>query len=167
MPSRSLLKNLRQALETPPKLQSRRRIVVVGVGSALRSDDVAGIRIAERLHELAIDGVHTVIGHTAPENVTGEIRRFAPSHVLFVDAADLGQAPGSVRVFESADIGGMTSSTHTLPLHVIADYLKKELGCRVLFLGLQPKSLEFGDVISGEVAAAIEETVAALAEALR
>jgi hydrogenase 3 maturation protease len=106
------------------------------------------------------------MGHTAPENVTGEIRTFAPSHVLFVDAADFGTAPGSVRIFESADIGGMMSSTHTLPLHVIADYLTQELGCRVVFLGLQPKSLAFGETVSNEVAAAIEETVAAIAEAL-
>jgi hydrogenase 3 maturation protease len=166
MPSRSLSKSLRKALQTNPQAAPR-CTVVVGVGSRLRSDDAAGIRIAEKLRQLALPGVHVVVGDTAPENVTGEVREFAPSHVLFVDAADLGRAPGSVRVFESADIGGMTSSTHTLPLHVIADYLKKELGCRVLFLGLQPKSLEFGDSISGEVAAAIEETVAALAEALR
>jgi len=140
--------------------------VVVGVGSSLRSDDVAGIRIAERVRGLALPDVHAVIGHTAPENVTGEIRAFAPSHVLFVDAADFGAAPGSVRLFESADIGGMTSSTHTLPLHVIADYLTQELDCRIVFLGLQPKSVEFGDAVSNEVAAAIEETVEAIAEAL-
>ncbi len=107
-----------------------------------------------------------LLGDTAPENVTGEIRRLAPTHVLFVDAADLGEEPGSVRVFESADIAGMTSSTHTLPLHVIADYLTREVGCRVLFLGLQPKSLVFGETISNEVATAIEDTVAAIAEAL-
>jgi hydrogenase 3 maturation protease len=140
--------------------------VVVGVGSSLRSDDVAGVRIAERVRELALPDVYAVIGHTAPENVTGEIRAFAPSHVLFVDAADFGAAPGSIRLFESADIGGMTSSTHTLPLHVIADYLTHELGCRVVFLGLQPKSVAFGDAVSNEVAAAIEETVEAIAEAL-
>jgi hydrogenase maturation protease HycI len=140
--------------------------VVVGVGSRLRSDDAAGLEIAEKLGALSLPGVYAVMGHTAPENVTGEIRTFAPSHVLFVDAADFGAAPGSVRIFESADIGGMTSSTHTLPLHVIADYLTQELGCRVVFLGLQPKSLAFGDAISNEVAAAIEETVGAIAEAL-
>jgi Ni,Fe-hydrogenase maturation factor len=60
----------------------------------------------------------------------------------------------------------MTSSTHTLPLHVIADYLQREMGCRVLFLGLQPKVLGFGETISAEVAVAIEETVAAIAGAL-
>jgi hydrogenase 3 maturation protease len=143
-----------------------RRVVVVGVGSRLRSDDAAGLEIVERLGALCLPGVFTVLGDTAPENVTGEIRRLAPTHVLFVDAADLGEDPGSTRVFESADIGGMTSSTHTLPLHVIADYLQREMGCRVLFLGLQPKVLGFGETISAEVAAAVEETVAAIAGAL-
>jgi hydrogenase 3 maturation protease len=143
-----------------------RRVVVVGVGSRLRSDDAAGLEIVERLGALCLPGVFTVLGDTAPENVTGEIRRLAPTHVLFVDAADLGEDPGSTRVFESADIGGMTSSTHTLPLHVIADYLEREIGCRVLFLGLQPKALGFGEMMSAEVAAAVEETVEAIAGAL-
>jgi hydrogenase 3 maturation protease len=98
--------------------------------------------------------------------VTGEIRRLEPTHVLFVDAADLGAEPGTVRLVESTEIEGMTSSTHTLPLSVIADYLKKETACRVLFLGLQPKSLAFGGAISEEVAAAVDETVAAIVDTL-
>ncbi len=108
-----------------------------------------------------------LIGETAPENVTGEIRRLRPSDVLFVDAADLGERPGSVRLFSSNEVVGVSSSTHTLPMHVIADYLRQELGCRIHVLGLQPKSVAFGETISEEVAVAIEETVAALAGALR
>ena len=108
-----------------------------------------------------------LLGDTAPENVTGEIRRALPSHVIFVDAAEFGAPPGTVRLVDSVEIGGMSSSTHTLPLAVIADYLKQELGCRVLFLGLQPKGVEFGEGLSEEVAAAVTETVATLAQALR
>jgi hydrogenase maturation protease HycI len=170
MPSQSLSKSLRQALQPNPQPQEPRlppSRVVVGVGSSLRSDDAAGLCIAEELRKLDLPNVLVLLGHTAPENVTGEIRRALPSHVIFVDAAELGAAPGSVRIFESADIGGMTSSTHTLPLHVIADYLTQELGCRVLFLGLQPKVVEFGEGLSEEVAAAVADTVTALAQALR
>jgi hydrogenase 3 maturation protease len=111
--------------------------------------------------------VLVLLGDTAPENVTGEIRRALPSHVIFVDAAEFGETPGAVRLVDSAEIGGMSSSTHTLPLEVIADYLKQELGCRVLFLGLQPKVVEFGEGLSEEVAAAVADTVTALAQALR
>ncbi len=140
--------------------------MVVGVGSRLRSDDAVGLEISERIAAVSLPDVLVVLGDTAPENVTGEIRRFAPTHVLFVDAADLGEAPGTARVFAPSEIEGMTSSTHTLPLHVIADYLTRETGCRVFFLGVQPKLLEFGERLSDEVLAAIEEAVAAIAAAL-
>lgn len=140
--------------------------MVVGVGSTLRSDDAAGLRIAEALRTLALPNVLVLFGDTAPENVTGEVRRARPSHVLFVDAADLGESPGSVRLLDAAEIGGMSSSTHTLPLGVIADYLTRDLGCRVLFLGLQPKSVAFGEGLSREVSSAVAETTEALACAL-
>jgi hydrogenase maturation protease HycI len=170
MPSQSLSKSLRQALQPNPKSQEPRlppNYVVVGVGSGLRSDDAAGLRIAEELRKLDLPNVLVLLGDTAPENVTGEIRRALPSHVIFVDAAEFGETPGAVRLVDSVEIGGMSSSTHTLPLAVIADYLKQELGCRVLFLGLQPKVVEFGEGLSEEAAAAVAETVATLAQALR
>jgi hydrogenase 3 maturation protease len=141
--------------------------VIVGVGSSLRSDDAAGLCVAEELRKLDLPNVLVLLGHTAPENVTGEIRRALPSHVIFVDAAEFGETPGAVRLVDSAEIGGMSSCTHTLPLAVIADYLKGELGCRVLFLGLQPKGVAFGERLSEEVAAAVTDTVAILAQALR
>ncbi len=138
----------------------------MGVGSSLRSDDAAGIYVAEKLRNLALPGVDVLIGETAPENLTGELRRLQPSHVLFVDAADLGEQPGVVRLFSSQEAVGVSSSTHTLPMSVIADYLRQELGCQILILGLQPKSLEFGGTISDQVAEAVDETVAAIARAL-
>ncbi|MDD5263578.1 MAG: hydrogenase 3 maturation endopeptidase HyCI [Candidatus Bipolaricaulis sp.] len=140
--------------------------MVVGVGSTLRSDDAAGLHIALALRTLALPHVFVLLGDTAPENVTGEVRRARPTHVLFVDAADLGEPPGSVRLLDAAEVGGMSSSTHTLPLGVIADYLTRELGCLVLFLGLQPRSVAFGDTLSDEVAGAVQETVKAIGEAL-
>lgn len=160
--------SLRQALSRDPQSPPRqsRRVAIVGVGSCLRSDDAAGLEIAERLAASQLPDVLVVLGDTAPENVTGEVRRFQPTHVLFVDAADVGGPPGSIRMFQSSEIEGMTSSTHTLPLHVIADYLTRETGCRVLFLGVQPKSIAFGGAISDEVAAAIHEAVALLCDAL-
>lgn len=125
-----------------------------------------GLEIAESIRDRNLPGVRVLLGHTAPENVTGEIRAARPSHVLFVDAADLGEPPGSARLLESFEVDGMSSSTHTLPLRIIADYLARELGCRVLFLGVQPKSVAFGEGLSDEVAKAAAETTDALVRAL-
>src|SRR5512139_3912125 len=77
------------------------RIAIVGVGNFERSDDAAGILVARGLlygrhgalpeHILVIDAGH------APENSTGELRRFGPQGVLFVDAAEMGEVPGTIR----------------------------------------------------------------------
>ncbi len=140
--------------------------MVVGVGSNLRSDDAAGLRVAESLRDQGIPGLRVVLGWTAPENVTGEIRALRPSAVLFVDAADFGSPPGTLRLFDSAEAGGMSSSTHTLPLAIIARFLIEETGCTVHFLGLQPKTVSFGETLSLEAEAGVAEAVRAIRAAL-
>ncbi|MCX6095358.1 MAG: hydrogenase maturation peptidase HycI [Candidatus Bipolaricaulota bacterium] len=171
MPSASLLEDLTRALQpgrpAAKGTASAGTVVVLGVGSDLRADDAAGIRVAERLARLSLSGVRAVIGGTAPENATAEIRRLAPSHLLIVDAAEMGEDPGSVRLIDPEEVGGASFSTHSLPMSVLAGYLRGELGCRVTLLGIEPKSLAFGGAVSPEVEAAIGETVAALEEALR
>jgi len=137
-------------------------VVLLGIGSELRSDDGAGIRVAERVEALRLPGVTALAGGSAPENLTGEIRRLSPSLLIIVDAADMALPPGTVRLLEPAEIGGMAFSTHTLPLTVLADYLQKETGCSVLILGIQPRSLEFDGALSAEAASAVEEIVQAL-----
>jgi hydrogenase 3 maturation protease len=141
-------------------------VVVLGVGSELRSDDAAGIRVCAALARKPLPGVHTLDGGSVPENCTAAIRRLAPSHLIIVDAANLAQAPGTIRVIDFADIGGASFATHALPLSVLAGYLQKEVGCRVTVIGIQPKSLEFGRTMSPEVSAAVGKTVRALRECL-
>jgi len=85
------------------------------------------------------------VGETTPENLTGEIRAYGPSHVVIADAADLGQEPGTVEVVPpDAPTLGTTASTHSLPLEVLANYLRTSVGCDVVILGIQPASLEYG-----------------------
>jgi len=83
-------------------------------------------------------------GGTAPENLTGEIVRFQPSHILLVDAAELGQKPGAAALIESDAVGGMSFSTHVLPLSILADYLKQSLPCCVMIIGIQARNTAFG-----------------------
>ena len=169
MQSPSLRRSLKKALFPSPqvrKLPPSSRVVVLGVGSDLRSDDAAGIRVAERVALMSLPGVRAVIGGTAPENATGEIRRIDPTHVLIVDAADLREVPGAVRLIEAEEVGGISFCTHTLPLSVLSTYLTKETACRVFILGIQPKSLAFGGGLSGEVEAAVEEALRALKDVL-
>jgi hydrogenase 3 maturation protease len=146
-------------------LEGASRLVVLGVGSELRSDDVAGLLVARALAE-AFPNSETLLaieGETAPENFTGQILRFAPSHLVIVDCADLGEAPGTVRAFPPEQIGGVSSNTHTLPLKIIVDYIRHYHPCSVLVVGIAPASLAFDGAVSPAVLAAAESVAGELA----
>jgi len=143
-------------------LKGAKRIAVLGVGSELRADDNAGMLIAQELERSqaqiskAVD-IKVFLGHTAPENLSGEIKKYAPSHVLIIDTADIGKKPGEVAVFTPEDSGGISFSTHKLPIKVLAQYLTQSIDCKIIIIGIQPKTLDFGKDVSREVSASIKE----------
>lgn len=144
-----------------------RPVVVLGVGTELRSDDAAGVRVAAELDRAPLPGVRTLDGGSAPENCTAEIRQLNPSHLIIVDSAQMEAPPGGVRLIEPADIGGASFGTHSLPLSVLVDYIQREIGCRVTVIGIQPVSLAFGEGMSQQVSAAVQETARILRECLQ
>ena len=139
------------------------RIAILGVGNQFRSDDAAGILIARTLsnRESVLDIEHLLIidAGQAPENTTGELRKFVPDLVLIIDAAEMGEKPGTVKWIAEESIDGMSASTHSLPLSILARYLTLELSCRVTLLGIQPGSNEVGEAVCPEVAQAINDVV--------
>jgi hydrogenase 3 maturation protease len=123
--------------------------------------------VAEEIAALRIPGVVGIPAGAAPENSSGELRALAPSHVIIVDAADMGEAPGTVKLLDPSEAGGASFATHGLPLSVLAAYLTTEMGCKVIMIGVQPRSVGFGESLSPEAAAGIRVTVRALVDALR
>ena len=153
------MQNLTNKLKS--NLDGAKRIAVLGVGSELRADDNAGMLIAQEIERSADQISKTValkvfFGHTAPENLSGEIKKYAPSHVLIIDTADIGKKPGEVAVFTPEDSGGISFSTHKLPIKVLAQYLSQSINCRIVVIGIQPKTLEFGKDVSREVSVTIK-----------
>ena len=139
------------------------RVAIVGIGNNLRNDDAAGMLVARELlrRECAADASHLLViqaGH-APENVTGELRSFAPDLILLIDAAEMRDVPGAICWVPIQSIEGMSASTHSLPLSMLARYLTLELNCMVALIGIQPKSNDFGETVSAEVSRAIDEIV--------
>ena len=139
------------------KLDGARKIAVLGIGSDLRADDGAGIIVVEEL-EKKIGNLKSripigiFIGATAPENLTGEIRRYRPSHIIIVDSLEMKKKAGSVIVLETEAVGGGVSfSTHTMPARILADYFLRSLKCRVIMIGIQPRSIKFGQKPSRSV----------------
>jgi hydrogenase 3 maturation protease len=141
-------------------------VVVLGVGSELRSDDAVGLHVARAIGETRMPNVRAIAGGPAPENRTGEIRALSPSLLIIVDAADMSAEPGTIRVLDPDDVRGASFATHGLPLSVLASYLRIEIGCRVILIGIQPLSISFGESISAEAEKAARSLVAALVACL-
>lgn len=97
-----------------------------------------------------------------PENASGPLRRFHPQLILLVDAADLDEAPGTIKFVELDQVRGFSASSHSLPLSVLAGFLMQEFHCEVALCCIQPKSLEF----EAELSAPVEKAVRSLVEEL-
>jgi hydrogenase 3 maturation protease len=157
------------------------RVAVVGIGQELRGDDGAGPHFIHRLRKIQQDnlsgqaspvpGISKISlklwdAGPAPENFTGALRQFAPHLVLLVDAAEWGTVPGSIRCISWRETDWQVSSTHSLPLPVLADYLERETGCHVVLVCVQAGSLEFGATLSPRLAQCLDEAASIVATKL-
>lgn len=140
-------------------------IAILGIGNEMRGDDAAGMLVVHAL-ELRVaklgylrlnKNLLTLKGGHAPENAAGELRKFYPDLVLLIDAADMGKEVGSIAFIPMEQIDGVSASTHSLPLSMLARYLTLELNCEVVLLGIQPKSIEMGESVSDEVNQAVSD----------
>ena len=167
--SRRLSKQLlQQKLEQLSQLQPERapRVAIVGIGNELNGDDGAGVWVTRKLQEVigrvADSPVLIIDAGTAPENVTGALRKFAPGLILLIDAAQLNEPPGTIGWLDWRETTGVSAITHGLPLHVIAEYLVTEIGCEVALIGIQPQGNAFDTPLSPEVLLSVEEVVQGL-----
>jgi hydrogenase 3 maturation protease len=140
------------------KLNNARRVAVLGIGSELRGDDIAGLLVAQQIEKTiakqTTPEIRVFIGETAPENLTGEIKKFQPTHLIIIDAAELNKEPGHIEIMEPETIGGTSFCTHSLPLKIIIGYLLESFKFQAIIIGIQPKTLTFGAQPTKEVAAA-------------
>jgi hydrogenase 3 maturation protease len=148
---------------------------VLGVGSDLRGDDAAGMLIADRLEAhfsgrpgapASAPAFRVFRGETAPENCSGELKRFKPSHILIVDSADFGKLPGETVLASPEEITGISFTTHRLPLFVFTDYLMAEFPCSIRILGIQPGTLELFHPVTEPVQRTVESLTSLLIETI-
>lgn len=137
------------------------RIAILGVGNELNGDDAAGVLAARQLSDRLSGYTNLLIleGGSAPENVSGPIRRFQPDWLILLDIAQMDAEPGVIGWFEMGEIDGVSAATHGLPVTMLARYLREETGCQVGAVFIQPASLEFGAPLSLPVKSAVKELV--------
>lgn len=153
MSPKSWQEALRADLQRLEKDDRPTRLAVLGIGHELYGDDAIGIKLVETLQASipAVEDLLALVGGSAPENLTGALRRFQPDMVLLVDAALMGLPPGQAAWLDWRNTTGFSASTHTLPLHILASFLESDLGCTVALLGIQPERTDCGAPLSPAV----------------
>lgn len=148
------------------KAHLRGRVVVLGIGNTLRSDDAAGSLLASRLKGRLPYSVYDA--GVAPENYCGVIVREKPDTIILIDAVAFGGAPGAFQVVEAEALTSHNLfATHNTSVGMVINYLRTNCQADIIGLIIQPKQIGFGDSLSEEVAATLTQLEAFLYEAAK
>ena len=152
--------------ELAAELSGAKRIVILGVGSELRRDDGVGLEITRRLKRNVPDFVKLIECGTVPESFVDPISKWRPTHILIIDSAEMGKPPGTAELINAENIGGITLSTHHMPLSILIKYLEGTTGAKTILLGIQPQDIAFGEGLTKIIQKTAKKIVKTLKEVL-
>jgi hydrogenase 3 maturation protease len=132
-------------------------VVVIGMGNELRADDAVGLHVVRLLKPFTHEKLKVFEGYMTPEAYIGPACASHPTHVLIVDAAELGQKPGAWQVLSKNNVEQGLFTTHTIPAVEIAAEIQRKCSAAVVFVGIQPKSRDISLGLSRECQKAAEE----------
>ena len=137
-------------------LSDAKNTVILTIGNEMRRDDGIGIEIFEKLRDFEPlpSSVLLLNTGTTPENFTRSIENWNPTHLLIIDAVDMGEErrePGEIVLIQMNEIHNLTVSTHKMSLTLLNKYLSNILNLKVKLLGVQIKDVSFGEGLSSEL----------------
>jgi len=150
-------------------------LAVVGVGNPMRGDDGFGPAVLAALPAAGTAsgcrepasgpavGLALFDAGMAPENWLGPIARANPRAILVLDAADLGEPPGTLRLLPPAALESVGACTHGLPLGFFLNLVQDRCGAPAFLLAAQPERTGLGDEMTEPVRAAVLRAAAAVA----
>jgi len=147
------------------------RTVVLGLGNLLMADDGVGLIALARLEEewFVPRDVELVDGGTWGMNLLPVIEK--ADRVIFLDAIDLGDPPGTLIRLEDEEIPrflGVKLSPHQIDLREVLALaeLRGTLPGELVALGIQPARVELSTTLSPVVEARLDQLVHMAAETL-
>ena len=145
--------------ETPP------RTLILGLGNTLMTDEALGVIVIRRLEaEGGLGDVGLLDGGTLSFTLAGPIAD--SPRLIVVDAAVMGEPPGTVRVFEGEamdrQLSGTGKSVHEVSLMDLMDMARitGSLPQHRALVGVEPAVIDWGEDLSPAVAAAVPEAMA-------
>lgn len=126
------------------------KLIILGIGNDIRGDDGLGPYIINCLSNLNKDASNNNVlggadidnsvnlgdiirfsenillinGGSVPENFTGPIKKFNPSHIIIIDACLMNMNPGEVNIVSKDNIVNVSVSTHSMSLTYLIKYLE-------------------------------------------
>jgi hydrogenase 3 maturation protease len=122
--------------------QKDRKILFVGIGNLLKSDDGVGVYISSNLKSSCSVSVLTV--EVSLENYIGKINSLNPDILILIDCVEMNSTPGTHKLMSINKIQDLTFNTHNISLNRFQDFFKMP----VFLLGIQPEKIKFGENIS-------------------
>jgi hydrogenase maturation protease len=146
-------------------------VILIGVGNGWRGDDGAGLAVARRVRELAPDGVEV---REIEGDATALVDAWSGAeHVVVVDAAQSGAAPGTVRRFDAGSqplpVRSLRSSTHAFGVSDAVELARSldRLPGRLEVYAIEGASFVAGDRLSPSVERAVAEVAGELGASRR
>ena len=147
------------------------KVVVLGVGNTLLTDEAIGVRAVEALQQryLLPPEVNVIDGGTAGMELLESLEDL--DKLIIVDCVRVGEPPATVirRVDDEVPQFFRTRiSPHQLGISDVlaALRLRERFPKRLALIGIQPKDLETGIELTPEVAATLPRVLAAIIEEL-
>jgi hydrogenase maturation protease len=142
--------------------------LILGIGNVLMTDEAVGVEVARRMARSspAESRVRCIDGGTLSFTLAAPISECP--RLIVVDAATMGAAPGSFRVFENAAMDHQlrvhAKSVHEVSLADLMDIarLTDTLPSPRALVGIEPAHVGWGDRLSPRVEAAIPVAIAAI-----
>ena len=98
-----------------------------------------------------MDKLLFINAETVPENFTGKLRKENPSHIIIVDACLMGGEPGDVKIVDKYDFANIGISTHSMSLSYFVKYLERDNDFKIIFVGIEPESMDFSEKLTENV----------------
>lgn len=137
------------------------KTLVLGVGNTLLTDEGVGVHVINYLQANHPQSDTTYLdGGTLSFTLAGDIED--NDQLIVIDATELKDKPGTVREFVDEEMDEFLGSKRNMSVHEVGlldllniSRLANRLPKRRALIGIQPKTIDWGEHPSPEVAAAI------------
>jgi hydrogenase 3 maturation protease len=146
-----------------------KKVLFIGVGNVLKSDDGVGCYIVEELNKKILKtNFYFINAGVVVENYLGKIVDINPDVIVFVDALKVNfqsEQKNKFFIFEQEQLLNYTFSTHNISLSTIIEFLNTELkekfnkDVKIYILGVKPNSLDFGESLTEETKKFADEII--------